>query len=175
MPRVRYRLWFILIPLMVVVAFLGYWGDEYSARSTPQKAQAAQSPTVGPFKTVRFGKGVVLLTPSSKGNSFTAWYMTKNFWGWHVTGVSNAAIGLSPQNYNVDFESFSFDGETFVWGTYCTPVKKILYHHNGKIYTAVNGTVWYMVLPFKQTAFPHDEWTLIRPDGKMAPLFKSSS
>lgn len=166
--------WFVGIPLMAAMVFFGYWGYEYATHSTPQKAQATYSPTVGPFKTVKFGKGVVLLTPSPQANSFTAWYMTKNFWGWHVTGTSNAVIGLSPQNYNVDFASFSFDDETFVWGTYCTPIKEILYHHNGKTYVATNGLVWYMVLPFKQTVFPHDEWTLIRPDGKVVPLFKSS-
>lgn len=166
--------WFVGITVLIIAAFVVDWGYVYSTHATPEKAQAANSPGVGPFETVKFAKGVVLITPSGQGNSFTAWYMTKDFWGWHVHGISNAVAGLSIQNYNVDFEPFSFDGETFVWGTAMVPIKKIVYHHNGKTYTARIGklSVWHMILPFKQTLFPYSEWTMVLPDGKTAPLFK---
>lgn len=164
----------VAIPFLVIALFFAYWGYTYSTHSTPQKAQAAYDSSVGPFETIKFAKRVVLITPSGQPNSFTAWYMTKNFWGWHVSGVSNAVADLSPQSYNVDFEPFSFNGLTFVWGTATAPIKEIVYHHKGKTYTASIGklSVWHMILPFKQTLFPHSEWTMVLPDGKTAPLFK---
>ncbi|WP_067621126.1 hypothetical protein [Alicyclobacillus acidiphilus] len=174
MKRMSKWMWFVGIPLLIIAAFVAYWVYEYSTHSTPLKAQAASDPGVGPFETVKFAKGEVLITPSGQPNSFTAWYMTKSFWGWQVSGISNAMTGLSPQNYNVDFEPFSFDGQTFVWGTAMVPIKEIVYHYNGKTYTASIGklSVWHMILPFKQTLFPHSEWTMVLPDGKTAPLFK---
>ncbi|QSO48425.1 hypothetical protein [Alicyclobacillus mengziensis] len=166
--------WLIALPLITVLALFGYWVHQYATHATPEKAQATYNPHVGPFETVKFAKGVVLFTPSGQGNSFTAWYMTKNFGGWHVSATSQAAEDLSPHNYNVDFEPFTYDGQTFVWGTAMLPIKEIVYHHNGKTFTAKVGKypVWYMVLPFKQTLFPHSEWTMVLPNGKTAPLFK---
>jgi hypothetical protein len=171
---IRRRKWIITVPVFVIALFFAYWGYKYSIHSAPEKAQAAYDSSVGPLETIKFAKGVVLITPSRQPNSFTAWYMTKNFWGWHVSGGSNAVAGLSPQNYNVDFESFSFDGQTFVWGTAMVQIKDIVYHHEGKTYTASVGKlpVWHMILPFKQTLFPYSEWTMVLPDGKTAPLFK---
>lgn len=159
----------------IIVAYLIYWKCEYVVHATPDKAQALVSPSVEPFATVDFAKGKVLLTPSAQGNSFTAWYMTKNTWGWHVTGISQAVTGLAPQNYSVDFEAFSFNGETFVWGTTMTPITRIIYHHDGKTFTTQPGKypVWYMILPFEQHLFPHSEWTMVLPDGKTEPLFKN--
>lgn len=166
-------LWFVGIPLLAIICFVTYWGLEHSAHSTPQKAQALFDSTVGPFETVPFAKGVVLLTPDNHGG-FRAWYMTENFWGWHVQGISYAVGGLSSENYNVDCESFTFDGETFVWGSYMTQMKEIIYHHEGKTYTAKVGKspVWHMTLPFTKSVFQNSEWTMVLPNGTTAPLFK---
>ena len=77
--------WFIGMPLLIIAAFFADWEYVYSTHSTPQKAQAAFDPSVGAFESVKFAKGVVLITPSAQPNSFTAWYMRKNFWGWRVS------------------------------------------------------------------------------------------
>lgn len=169
--RVR-RMVFIVL-LLIVCVFTGDLGYQYSRHSTPIKALHAYDSGVGPFETVKFAKGVVLLTPGDEPQSFTAWYMTRNFWGWHVSNISSASI-LSPQNYNVDFQPFVEDGETFVWGTNMTPMKEIVDHSGGKTFTAPVGKfpVWYMVLPFAQTYFPHSAWSMIGSDGARASLFK---
>jgi hypothetical protein len=163
-------MWFVGITLIILVAI---WVYEFSSHSTPQKAQAVYDSTVRPFETIPFAKGVVLLTPIAQGNGFIAWYMKKGFWGWQVSAISNALVDLAPQNYNGDFQTFSYDGETFVWGTAMTPIDKIIYRHNEETYTCkVRQPVWYMILPFSQTLFPHSEWTMVLDNGKTAPLFK---
>lgn len=44
------------------------------------------------------------------------------------------------QNYNADFEPFSFDGKTFVCGTTLVPIKEIVYQHNmGTIVSSQRG------------------------------------
>jgi hypothetical protein len=100
--------------------------------------------------------------------------MKKGLWGWKLAQTSNAEINLTPQNYNVDFESFAIDGQTFVWGTTMTPIKEIIYNHAGKTYTCQVGKspVWHMILPFTQSTFLHSEWTMVLPNGTTAALFK---
>lgn len=161
------------ITLFAMISLAFYFGHKYYTHATPQKAQAAYDPTVGPFETVPFAKGVVLLTPGN-GQSFAAWYMKKGLLGWRMSGISNAQYDLSADNYNVDFEPFSDNGETFVWGTSMIPIKEIQYHHDGKTFTCEVGhyPVWHMILPFSQNTFEHSDWTMVLPDGKTAPLFK---
>lgn len=165
---------FFSILMAIIVIVIADWGYTYATHSTPQKAQAAVNPTVGPFEIVPFAEGVVLITPSGDGNSFTAWYMKEGFWGWRVATRESAMEGLDPQNYNVDFEWFSMDGQTFVWGTVMRPIKKIVYRHNGKIYSTLyqKYPVWHMILPFAQDVFPFSSWTLVLPNGKVIPLAK---
>lgn len=163
------------LPLIIILVGTAFWGYQFSTHSTPEKAQAKYDPTVGPFEKVKFANGVVLITPSNQSDSVIAWYMTKGLFGWHVSSSSNASLDLAPQVYNVDFEPFVEDGQTFVWGTALNPIKEIVYHHKGKIYTSHPGTldVWYMVLPFPESYFLYSKWTMVLPNGTTAPLFKN--
>jgi hypothetical protein len=167
-------MWAMGIPFICLLIFTAIWGYQYNRHSTPEKAQKTYDREVGSFETIPFAKGVVLLTPGDSPNSLTAWYMEKGFWGWHSVLTSSAEFGLDPHNYNVDFESFAMDGKTFVWGTCMTPIKEIIYHHKGKTYicSADKSLAWHMILPFSPSVFYHSELTMVRPNGKIAPLFK---
>lgn len=175
MKKVHFAL-LIGVPVFILAVYFSYWKYEYLTHATPEKAEAiAASAIADPIiESVKYAKGVVLITHSAANDSFTAWYMTKNSWGWHVGEVGYTAAGYSPQNQNVSFAAFSNGGETFVWGTHETPMKEIVYHHGGKTYTTTVGKspVWHMILPFTQHVFPYNEWTMIRPDGQTDPLFK---
>jgi hypothetical protein len=151
------------------------WGYEYSRYSTPEKAQAALAPAVAPFEKIPFAQGVVLITPGPNSpGDLMAWYVKKGWLGWRVRVNSAASLHLSPQNYNVDFQSFVIDGETFVWGTVMVPSREVVFEHDGHTYRAPieHLTVWHMTLPFEISTFPHSEWTLVLADGKTVPLFK---
>jgi hypothetical protein len=168
------RSWLVVVLVLIIVVLAAYWMNQYSAHSTPERALVAYDSTVGPIETIPFGRGVVLITPSDQKHGFTAWYMTKGLWGWRAQVISSATIGLAPENYNVDFQSFALDGETFIWGTSITPMKEIVYHAKGKTFTSQVGNhpVWHMILPVIQTIFLHSDWTMLLPDGNTAPLFK---
>jgi Ca2+/Na+ antiporter len=134
MKRLSKWMWFVGILFLILLVLCIYWLYEYSRHSTPEEALTSYDSSVGRFKTIPFAKGVVLLTPSGQRNGLTAWYMKKGFLGWRVRAISNVTEGLATQNYNVDFQSFTLDDETFVWGTSAKPIKEILYSNNGKTY-----------------------------------------
>jgi hypothetical protein len=168
---------FIAIVLCILIPF-SYWEHKHRMHATPETAlnSDVHIDTGRIVENIPFARGVVVIV-RGHADTFDAYYLKPDFWGWKIDGQSEASLNLSTQNYNVDFEPFSADGKTFVWGTLMVPIKEIIHHHKGKTYTwrspkAGHSLIWYIILPFTQTLFHHSEWSMVLDNGKTAPLFK---
>lgn len=167
---------FAMAIALCILALVGFWVREHRQHATPETALNHDQHVGGIVAKVPFAKGVVVIA-FVQGDSLGAYYMKNGFWGWKNYGGSGAALSLSTQNYNVDFEPFSVDGETFAWGTLMVPMREIIDRHMGKTYTwhsagTGQSLVWHIILPYEQSLFYHSDWSMVLNNGKTAPLFK---
>ncbi|NMP24635.1 hypothetical protein [Sulfobacillus harzensis] len=158
-------------------AVLGVGGvvaHRFYTHATPERALAAEhTPSTGVVQSVPFAQGRLVISETPHGHGFYGWYLTRNFWGWHVGTTSSVSLGLNPSESPVDWAAISADGKTLLWGVSERPMKSVVYHQGRRSFSASIGTagLWHVQVPGSVGVVYTRQWSMNLKNGKTVPMY----
>lgn len=142
--------------------------------ATPERALTAEhAPFTGVVQVVPFAQGRLVVSETPHGRGFNGWYLTRNFWGWHVGTVSSVYVGLAPSAHPVEWSAISVDGKTMLWGVIERPMKAVIYRQGRRSFSALVGTagLWHVEVPGDVGVIYNRQWSMELRNGKTVPMY----
>lgn len=173
------RTWALAGGAAVVLILAGYVGHRFVTHTTPTRALAvAHEPVTGVVESVPFNRGLLMVSeiphegPGASG--FNGWYLTRNFWGWHVDGYGQVEtnVGGTP----IDWSPVTAHRKTLLWGVTERPMKTVILSQHGRSFSAAVGTagLWHMTVPFDVGVIYNNQWAMRLSTGKTVPMYPGS-